>query len=275
MDFDNSKSQVLRYGQIIRVHGNYQDSKKGLLTAKGFTDSNVYYLTYQNFSILNNYRESLFQVLPRGSFEIHDEFQKETTTLKDKDILSLRLKTEADQYKLVMSHKMNEEIIFGSEVLFKHIDSDQYLLGSYKCSEFSTDAFKLELTKYFSSLGIFKIQPYHSYQKDGQQIFLDEPVMIQHEKSKCLLDFVREQRIFIDEQISFKFEDVEMDIDSNAYERFRPSIRKPQEEENMRFEAVTTHNCQTNWIIKLHETWEQTKEKQRVKPFDLCIFHHT
>lgn len=43
---------------------------------------------------------------------------------KDKEILVLRLKTEADQYKLVMQTKMNEEIIFGSEVLFKHIDSD-------------------------------------------------------------------------------------------------------------------------------------------------------
>jgi inositol 1,4,5-triphosphate receptor type 1/inositol 1,4,5-triphosphate receptor type 3 len=92
---------------------------------------------------------------------------------KDKEILVLRLKTESDQYKLVMQTKMNEEIIFGSEVLFKHIDSDQFLLGSfilattslgsYKCSEFSTDAFKLELTKYLSSQAIFKIQPYHSY----------------------------------------------------------------------------------------------------------------
>ena len=107
---------------------------------------------------------------------------------KDKEILVLRLKTEADQYKLVMQTKMNEDIIFGSEVLFKHIDSDQFLLGklmggqrkyspypvakrsgSYKCSEFSTDAFKLELTKYLSSQAIFKIQPYHSYQQDGSE----------------------------------------------------------------------------------------------------------
>lgn len=170
---------------------------------------------------------------------------------------------------------MNEEIIFGSEVIFKHIDSDQYLLGSYKCSEFSTDAFKLELTKYLSSLAIFKIQPYHSYQKDGQQIFLDEPVIIQHEKSKCLLDFVQDQRIFIDELITYKFEDVELDLDANAYERFRPGIRKPHEEDNKRYEAVNTHNCQTNWVIKLHESYEHTREKSTVKPFDMCIFHHT
>lgn len=82
---------------------------------------------------------------------------KKENSPKDKESLSLRLKTEADQYKLVMALKMNEEILFGSEVLFKHIDSEQYLLGSYKCSEFSTDAFKLELTTYLSSLAIFKI----------------------------------------------------------------------------------------------------------------------
>jgi inositol 1,4,5-triphosphate receptor type 1/inositol 1,4,5-triphosphate receptor type 3 len=80
MDFAASKSDVLRYGQIIRIHGNFPDWRKGLLLAKGFTDSNVYYETYQRFASLNNYRESLFQILPRGSFEIHDEFQKATTS---------------------------------------------------------------------------------------------------------------------------------------------------------------------------------------------------
>jgi hypothetical protein len=35
-------------------------------------------------------------VLPRGSFEIHDEFQKATTSVKDREGLSLRIKTEFD-----------------------------------------------------------------------------------------------------------------------------------------------------------------------------------
>lgn len=52
-------------------------------------------------------------------------------------------------------------------------------------------------------------------------------MIIQHEKSKCLLDFVQDQRIFIDEEINFKFEDTELELDSNTYQRFRPDIRKP------------------------------------------------
>ena len=46
---------------------------------------------------------------------------------------------------------MNEDILFGSETVFKHVDSDYFLVGSYNCSEFSTDAFKLELSEHLSS----------------------------------------------------------------------------------------------------------------------------
>lgn len=67
---------------------------------------------------------------------------------------------------------------------------------------------------------------------------------------------------------------MEMDLDAGAYERFRPAIRKPLHD-NQRFEAVSTHNCSTNWVIKLHENYDQTKEKLKIKPFDLCVFHHT
>ena len=56
---DKERRLSLRYGQIIRIHGNSQEWK-GLLMAKGYTDSNTYYMTYENFQHINNYRESLF-----------------------------------------------------------------------------------------------------------------------------------------------------------------------------------------------------------------------
>ena len=37
----------LCYGQIVRIHGNFTDNKKGVLLAKGFTDNNTYYMTYE------------------------------------------------------------------------------------------------------------------------------------------------------------------------------------------------------------------------------------
>jgi hypothetical protein len=33
------------------------------------------------------------------------------------------MRTEGDQYELIMKNRFNEEIIFGAEVIFKHIDS--------------------------------------------------------------------------------------------------------------------------------------------------------
>jgi len=58
---------------------------------------------------------------------------------------------------------MNEEIHFGSNVIFKHMDSEKYLFGSYHCSEFSMDAFKLKLSEQLSSHTIFKLCPYQTY----------------------------------------------------------------------------------------------------------------
>jgi inositol 1,4,5-triphosphate receptor type 1/inositol 1,4,5-triphosphate receptor type 3 len=78
-------------------------------------------------------------------------------------MLEMRIKTEADQYRMIMQNRFNEEIIFGSEVVFKHIDSEQYLHGSYECSDFSTDSFKLKLAPLLSSLSVFKLSPYQTF----------------------------------------------------------------------------------------------------------------
>lgn len=46
---DKEPQIILRFGQIVRLHGNYTDEKKGLLLAKGFTDNNTYFMTYDIF----------------------------------------------------------------------------------------------------------------------------------------------------------------------------------------------------------------------------------
>jgi hypothetical protein len=67
------KSDIyLRYGQIIRIHGNECDQNKGLMVVKGFTDLDARYMTYSRFTEIKNYREGLFQILPKGIFEIHE-----------------------------------------------------------------------------------------------------------------------------------------------------------------------------------------------------------
>jgi hypothetical protein len=39
-----------------------------------FTDSNIYYQTYEQFDEVNFYRESLFQILPKSNFDLHDQY---------------------------------------------------------------------------------------------------------------------------------------------------------------------------------------------------------
>ena len=38
-----------------------------------FTDPNVYYQNYENYDEVNFYRESLFQMLPKSNFDLHDQ----------------------------------------------------------------------------------------------------------------------------------------------------------------------------------------------------------
>ena len=47
-------------------------------------------------------------------------------------------------------------------------------------------------------------------------------------------------------------------------------------EGNKRYEAVVTHNNMTNWLIRLHEkAHDTTRDRNRLKPFDWCLFHHS
>jgi hypothetical protein len=39
---------------------------------KGFTDLDAMYIVFEKFRNIEVYRQGLFQILPRGVFEIHD-----------------------------------------------------------------------------------------------------------------------------------------------------------------------------------------------------------
>jgi inositol 1,4,5-triphosphate receptor type 1/inositol 1,4,5-triphosphate receptor type 3 len=88
------------------------------------------------------------------------------------------MRTESDQYNIIIQNRFNEEIIFGAEVIFRHIDAEEYLFGSYQCSDFSTDAFKVQLVKLLSSSTVFQLLPYQTFQQEGHPVYIDEPVVI-------------------------------------------------------------------------------------------------
>ena len=67
------KEEFMRFGQIIRIHGHRladaKSNKRGMIVAKGFTDPDAKYMTFNTFQFCEFYRQSLFQVLPKGIFE--------------------------------------------------------------------------------------------------------------------------------------------------------------------------------------------------------------
>ena len=71
------KEEFMRFGQIVRIHGhsladdknNETEPARGMIVAKGFTDPDAKYQTFANFRNCKFYRQSLFQVLPKGVFE--------------------------------------------------------------------------------------------------------------------------------------------------------------------------------------------------------------
>lgn len=77
-----------------------------------------------------------------------------------------------EQYLSIVQSKINEEVLFGQEIVFKHVDSEEFLSGSYTCSEFSTDAFKVELQSIISSDSLFKLKPFNTYQKEGNNALI-------------------------------------------------------------------------------------------------------
>jgi hypothetical protein len=62
----------MKFGQIVRIHGhcfpNADEFQKGMVVAKGFTDHDAKYQTYDIFRNCRFYRQTLFQVLPKGIF---------------------------------------------------------------------------------------------------------------------------------------------------------------------------------------------------------------
>lgn len=75
---------------------------------------------------------------------------------------------------------MNEHILFGDDVIFKHVDSGTYLSGSVRCSDGGLGSFKVELSESLSSMLVFKLLPFRSYEKDGDRIRLLGPIRIKN-----------------------------------------------------------------------------------------------
>lgn len=58
---------------ILREHKGSHNIQGVKVLSCRFTDPNVYYQTYEKYDEVNFYRESLFQILPKSNFDLHDQ----------------------------------------------------------------------------------------------------------------------------------------------------------------------------------------------------------
>lgn len=137
---------------------------------------------------INNYRESLFEVLPKGSFEINDEMNSQKVEAKKAESAP-RAKTEEEQFKAIVREKRGKNISFGDKVIFRHFDSQYYIYGSFDCATSGIGAFKIDLKKELSEKIIFQLVAHRTYEKDGDKISLSAPFKIYHCETKCYLSY--------------------------------------------------------------------------------------
>ncbi|CAD8053653.1 unnamed protein product [Paramecium sonneborni] len=250
--------QNLKYGSIVRIQGKTDSGGQGFISAKGFFDKAVYYQTYEDLNDLNNFREGLFQLLPRGSFEIHDEYYK--MKAKNKGLL-YRVKSEKEQYLAMIENKMNEELYFGAEAIFKHIESGYYLVSSDECSDQRSDSFKIKLQPYLSSNIIFKLEACKSHQKTGRPIQTKEQVKILSDSSKFWLEKSLKAPVQLDHK--------------PPQSDLRPEL-KGLSTESHRYELIISHNSTSSWKIDQYQSYEEyIQPTNLLQDRDICVFNFT
>ena len=102
----DQNDKFLRFGQGILIQG-YNPGSEGVLTAKGFADIRALFETYDDILYFKNYRNSIFQILPASSFDIHDELKhisdnNLTTTQSNLEVLKAKQHSEKKQFELTI-----------------------------------------------------------------------------------------------------------------------------------------------------------------------------
>lgn len=106
-----------------------------------------------------------------------------------------RSKTEEERFKTMIADKRGNNISFSDKVIFRHLDSQHYLYGSFDCAASGIGAFKIELRKELSEKIVFKLIAYRTYEKEGDEISVLAPFKIYHCETQCYLSYCMERLI--------------------------------------------------------------------------------
>ena len=127
-------------------------------------------------------------------------------------------------------------MVFGEDVVFKHVDSHDFLSGSVRCSDGGLGAFRVELSELLSTDLIFKLDPFRSFEKEGDKIKLESPLRIKNNSNRCYIS---------------------------------------TETKEGKHNIVTTFSRNFTWLIHLHEEHDTLEDIEQIKTHDLLFLIHT
>lgn len=83
--------------------------------------------------------------------------------LKRKSRKNNSMKSFVHSMYLFIFRRMGEFVKFGEDVVFRHVDSLDYLSGSVRCSDGGLGAFRVELSDKLLINLVFKLYPFRSF----------------------------------------------------------------------------------------------------------------
>ena len=80
-------------------------------------------------------------------------------------------------------------IKFGDYIIFKHVDSGTFLSGTIRPSDGSNGAFSVEVSNKYSTILIFQILPYRSFESVSMQIPFSSPFLLKNFSNNGFLTY--------------------------------------------------------------------------------------
>lgn len=199
----------LKIGEIVQINTIINKESCTLLSS-GFTNKNVMVSPTPCNDEAEKARNGFFMVLPSANFEMHDEIVKNQVQEEELAGYQSRLDTEKKLFEANIENSKDQPVKFGSEIVFKHIDSGSYLSGCFECSEGGTGKFKVVLSEVLNSLIVFRLESYQSFLKEGDKVNLDAPLYIYNQITKCYLDMEENKAVsFSEKTLLWQFKQVE------------------------------------------------------------------
>lgn len=206
-----------------------------------------------------------------------------------------RAKTEEEQFKALVSEKRGKVISFKDKVIFRHLDSQYYMYGSFDCASSGVGAFKIELKKELSEKIIFQLMSYRTYEKEGDEMSIYAPFKIYHCETQCYVSYCFE-RLFLDSGSPRRSIPNRIQAHDQDFPVEPPKLREAyylEGEEAVEGEADDSSRAQEvlpttgrflvinenipkrTFKLVVHNEFEMKVNKQKIRNHDIVYFIHT